>query len=203
MKKAILSLLIFLIVPFRGLGQYVILHEGPTPTDTPAPTYEFMYIKTGMGNCAKLNSGIEICGLTVTPPAIQGAYFVGFLNTGSGPVTVANFQIGFTTRTVTGSSDPSGVVYSDCYGGQIQFTGSGAATEALPDPSTLNNSKCGFGILNATTGVTTAVTVTPASWTINGTTPLTIAQNEYCWIYVDDAVSTNWDATCHATTQRP
>jgi len=200
MRKIILSVFFFLLTPCVALGQ---LRETTTPAGSVSPGYQLPYTKAGFGGCTKLNSGIEICGAVPSATPNQGHFFVGFDNTGSGTPTAQNFQIGFSVRSVTGSSDPSGVVYPDCAGGQIQFTGSGAATEALPDPSTLNNSKCGFGILNATTGVATAVTVTPATWTINGTTPLTIAQNEYCWIYVDDAVSTNWDATCHATTQRP
>lgn len=202
MRQIILSILLFLLTPCLALGQATLMESG-TPAGNPAPGYEYQYIKTGMGVCTKLSSGIEICGGLPNAPSTQGGYFLGYRYTGVGTPVLATFQVGFSVRSVTGSSDPSGVVYSDCEGAQIQFTGSSAASETLPTPTTLNNPGCGFGILNATTGTLTAVTVTPDTWTINGGSTLTIAQNEYCWIYVDDTVATNWDAMCHATTQRP
>jgi hypothetical protein len=140
---------------------------------------------------------------STTPSSTRGQFFFGRWNTTSASSAPQEFQIGFAVRNVIGDADTVG--YNDCSGVQVQFLGANAATESLPDATTLNNPKCGFAILNATTGSSTAVTVTTSTWHVNGvSTPpqLTVAQNEYCWIYVDPAGGA-WDAMCHATTHRP
>jgi len=49
---------------------------------------------------------------------------------------------------------------------------------------------------NLTTGVSTSVTVTPVTFTINGAATLVITQNQRCLIQVDPALATNWLASC-------
>jgi hypothetical protein len=105
-------------------------------------------------------------------------------------------QVGFHLREVSGSSD-SGVVASDT-GGQIDFTGSAAATESLPTPTTLGNPNFAFALWNRTTGAATTVTVTPSSWLIGGNSTLVIEQQQYCWIY-PNAAGTAWVPMCHFT----
>ena len=63
MRKLILSIAFFLFTPCVALGQ-AILVETSTPSGTPPSNYEYIYTKAGAGVCAKLHSGVEICGAT-------------------------------------------------------------------------------------------------------------------------------------------
>jgi hypothetical protein len=136
---------------------------------------------------------------SLAPPATQGQFFTGYWNTTGAASAPQNFQIGFTALA---ADSLSSVPYTACSGQQLQYTGAVSKSLALPTATTLNDPLCGFAVLNATTGSATTVTLNLTIWLINGSSALTVVQNELCWIYVDPAGG-KWDAMCHMTSQRP
>lgn len=132
------------------------------------------------------------------PPTTKGFFFVGFnLSTNAAAAPTVQ-QIGFSSRAVSGPSDT--VLYSDHFS-LVQYTDNASVAVALPTATTLENANFATDIVNLSAGAT-SVTVTPATWTINGASTLVIAQNEMCFIYVSPAGSA-WQALCHTTSQHP
>ena len=126
-------------------------------------------------------------------------YSIGIFS--SGDADCAN--LAFSTRQVAGASDT--ILFTD-WAGSVVYTDAAAVAVALPTTlvGSLNFPNFATMLVNATTGASTTVTVTPASaWPFypNGnaslTTPtLVIAQGQTCFIN-EDAAGSAWDATCH------
>lgn len=130
---------------------------------------------------------------SITPPIVNGQYTVSYNVTASAPVVPTARLVGLQARGVTGSSDT--IIYSDA-NNVVEYGGSAAVATALPTPTTLGNSNF-FTILdNETTGSSTAVTITPATYTINGGATLVIATGQKCRISIDPNVATNWLGLC-------
>lgn len=146
----------------------------------------------GSQYAAQYNAGSGSLG-GVTPPTSNGTYYLGYNVTGGAAVAPTASLIGFKGRNFTLSSDT--IAYSD-NGLPVNYVGSTAVSVTLPTATTLGNAAFGTVLMNNTTGSSTAVTVTPTTWTINGSSSLTIAQGQSCKVYTD-ASGTNWDAECH------
>jgi hypothetical protein len=137
--------------------------------------------------------------LAATPTACTSGkqYALGIAVNGN--ASCAN--LGFPARTVTGASDT--ILATDWSGG-VSYTDSASVAVSLPAATTLGIANFATSLINATTGSSTTVTVTPvSSWPIypNGNSSLSestlvIAQGQECFINVDLAGSA-WDATCH------
>jgi hypothetical protein len=195
MRKLILSIAFFLLSPCVALGQ-AILVETSTPSGTPPSNYEYIYTKAGAGVCAKLHSGIEICGATgsgtvnsasqyslayypstgtavsgVNSPGTIGHFFWGNLN----PTAEANapqpLQIGTTAREVTTSPDT--ITTADCAFGTINYKTAASIAVTLGTPASLSNTGCAFTVASTFDGTNTppAVTITAGGsykFSING-----------------------------------
>jgi hypothetical protein len=94
---------------------------------------------------------------------------------------------------VTISTDT--IAYSD-NNEMVDYLGSVAVAVTLPTATTLGNANFMTILSNLTTGSSTAVTVTPTTWTINGlvATPLVILQGQTYTFEVDASSATNWIA---------
>lgn len=113
----------------------------------------------------------------------------------AGAATALAFALpGIAGRAVTGTTSTDTIVSTDCNPKRLEYVGSVAVAVTLPTATTLAVPSCVFKIDNATTGSATAVTVTPTTWTINGSATLIIAQGQQAWIYVDPNSATNWQA---------
>ncbi len=105
---------------------------------------------------------------------------------------------GFPTRAVSGTTDT--IVAGD-NGGGVNYNGSGNVSVTLPTATTLGNSKFSASMANATSGSSTAVTVSATSWQIytnggnSGSSSLTLSQGQSCFFMVDPSGSA-WDALC-------
>lgn len=102
---------------------------------------------------------------------------------------------GVTTRVVGGTTSTDTIVSTDCNPARVDYQGSVAVAVTLPTATTLAVPNCVFRLTNNTSGSSTAVTVTPTTWTVNGGSSLAIAQGRTCTWYVDPAGSA-WDADC-------
>ena len=103
---------------------------------------------------------------------------------------------GLVTRAVSISSDT--ILSTDCNPGKVQYTYSGATAVALPTATTLGVPNCVFRVANNSSGT---VTITPATWTINGSSTLSLLVGQIATISVDPAGG-NWlaDRTEQAVT---
>jgi len=111
---------------------------------------------------------------------------------GGAAAAEAWLQAGVPGRSVSGTTDT--ILTTDCYPNRVQYTGSGAVAATLPTATTLGIPACVMRLANHTTGSSTAVTVTPTTWTVNGASSLVIAQGQIATLYVDPASATNWQA---------
>jgi len=131
----------------------------------------------------------------IAPPTTKGNYSFGYkLNSDAAAAPVVS-QIGLTARAVTGATSTDTILYSDNTS-VVTYEGSVAVAVTLPTPATLENSAFTTVLANQTSGAGTAVTVTPATWTINGMPNLVIALGSRCTIYVDAGVANNWASYC-------
>jgi hypothetical protein len=151
---------------------------------TPPGTADAVLYDSGAGGC-----------LGVTPPTVNGTYVLGYQVVAGVAVAPTATLIGFKGRAVTGTTATDTVLFSDA-GFPVNYQGSVAVAVTLPTGTTLGNAAFGTILVNNTSGSSTAVTVTPTTWTVNGASSLVIAQGQSCKIYVD-ASGTNWDADCH------
>src|SRR6266550_4987851 len=121
-------------------------------------------------------------------------------NTPSGGLSGANLwgPPGLAERDVTGTTATDTIASTDCNPKAVFYQGSVAVAVTLPTATTLAVPNCVFSLTNITTGSSTAVTVTPTTWTVTpGGSSLVIAQGQSCRFSVDNAVATQWDAVCH------
>jgi hypothetical protein len=195
MRKLILSIAFFLFTPCVALGQ-AILVETSTPSGTPPSNYEYIYTKAGAGVCAKLHSGVEICGATgsgtvnsasqyslayypstgtavsgVNSPGTIGHFYWGNLNPTAAATAPQPLQIGTTAREVTTSPDT--ITPADCAFGTINYKTAATIAVALGTPASLSNTGCAFTVASTFDGTNTppAVTITAGGsykFSING-----------------------------------
>lgn len=130
---------------------------------------------------------------STTPPTVNGQYGVGYTVTGGVAVAPTARLVGLQGRGVTGTTDT--ILYSDA-NNAVEYGGATAVAVALPTPTTLGNANFYTILDNETTGSSTAVTVTPATWTVNGGTTLVIATGQKCRLSVDPNAATNWLGLC-------
>ena len=100
---------------------------------------------------------------------------------------------GVVSRVVGGATSTDTIISTDCNPGRIAYQGSAAVAVTLPTATTLAVPNCVFRIANNTSGSSTAVTVTPTTWTIRGGSNISISQGQVATFYVDPA-GTSWDA---------
>jgi hypothetical protein len=132
----------------------------------------------------------------VTPATTPNGVPQVFTETPSGSaLTLITASLpGISGRAVTGTTSTDTIVSTDCNPNRIEYNGSVAVAITLPTATTLLVPHCVFKVVNNTTGSTTALTVTPTTWTVNGSATLTVAQGQIAWFYVDPNSSTNWVA---------
>lgn len=136
---------------------------------------------------------------TINPPATNnGSYNCGYTVTANAAVDPTCYQIGLSSRSVTGSTDT--IAYTD-NNQTVEYQGSGAVAVTLPTPTTLENPQFFTVLDNLTTGAGTAVTITPTTFTINGNSTLVMSQNQSCRIGIDPNSATNWLAVCNVQNQ--
>lgn len=112
-----------------------------------------------------------------------------------GALTAPTAQLpGISGRAVTGTTSTDTILATDCSPNRVEYVGSVAVAITLPTATTLAVPACVFKLVNNTTGVSTGLTVTPTTWTINGASSLLISPQQSAWIYVDPNSSTNWVA---------
>ena len=149
----------------------------------------------GTTNGVVIASSPTAIGTPSAPPATNCMWSLVSNVTGSAAITPSWACPGFSGRAVTGAASSDTVLYSD-NGGPVWYQGSVAVAVTLPTAISLGNVGMGFVAVNNTSGSSTAVTVTPTTWTINGNATLVIAQGSSCRISADPS-GTNWDADCH------
>lgn len=142
-------------------------------------------------------SATTISGL-VAPTAPSGVPQVA-VSIPSGGAAVAPVMLlpGLAGRAITGTTSTDTVLATDCNPKRVEYVGSVAVAIALPTATSLAVTNCTFRVTNNTTGSTTALTITPATWTINGAATLVIAQGQIATIFVDPNSATNWAADVH------
>lgn len=131
----------------------------------------------------------------VTPPTTNGDYQVTYHVTGGAAVAPTARQTGLLARGVGGTTSTDTILYSDA-NNAVEYGGSVAVAVTLPTPTTLGNTNFYTIMDNRTTGSSTALTITPTTWTINGGATLTVANGQKCRISIDPNTSTNWLGLC-------
>jgi hypothetical protein len=101
---------------------------------------------------------------------------------------------GIAGRAVTGTTSTDTILTTDCAPNRVEYVGSVAVATTLPTAATLAVPACVFKLVNETSGSSTAVTITPTTWTINGGATLVLAQGQSAFIYIDPNSTTNWQA---------
>jgi Protein of unknown function (DUF2961) len=134
-------------------------------------------------------------GCGPVPPSVNGSYLCGYAVTGSAAVAPTCPLLGLGNRGVSGSTSTDTVLYSD-NAGLVNYQGTVAVATALPTPATLGNTNFFTVLTNVSTGPGGVVTVTPASYTINGNATLVIVQGQECRIGINPTVGTDWLAAC-------
>ena len=109
-------------------------------------------------------------------------------------VTYPPQKSGLTERDVTGTTATDTILASDC-GNPVVYSGSVAVAVTLPTAITLGNVFCAFTLTNQTSGASTALTVTPTTWSIVPATAGVVAQNQTCRFTVNQA-GNGWVAVC-------
>ena len=104
---------------------------------------------------------------------------------------------GLSVRSVTGATNTDAILFSDT---EVDYEGSVAVATSLSTPTTFENPSMVLKLVNETTGVNTAVTVTATTLTFRSTGSVTkvIAQHQACTLTVDPT-GTVWDDDCHPT----
>lgn len=114
----------------------------------------------------------------------------------TGPPFVNNCTPGIVGSSITGATSTYTVTLADNVT-RIDHdpAASVSATISLPTATTLGFPNFGFYYTNHSTH---ADTVTPVTWTINGSASIPVAANSFCQIWVDPNSATNWLADCVA-----
>jgi len=121
--------------------------------------------------------------------------FVWTSTPSGGVATAPGWQApGQTGRAITGVTASDTIVSADCSPRRVEYVGSVSVAVTLPTATTLGVSLCGFKLVNATSGSSTTVTVTPTTWTVNGNASIVLAQGQSAWFSVDPNSATNWQA---------
>jgi hypothetical protein len=130
----------------------------------------------------------------VSPPTANGLYFPVYNVTGNAAVDPTVWLAGMTCRNASGSTDT--ILYSDnvnC----VEYSDNASVAVTLPTPTTLGNSNFAT-FLTIGGGASSAVTVTPTTWTVNGASSLgPLVRGQTCKLFVDAVASTNWLANCY------
>jgi len=144
---------------------------------------------------AYYNTPSTISGIPTCPPTANGQYLVSYDISGSVASAPACDQVGLGARAVTGATATDTVLYTD-NNASVEYESSVAVAVSLPTTTTLTNPFFYTVLENRTTGVSTNVTVTPVTFTINGNASLVLTQTQRCLIQIDPALATNWLASC-------
>jgi hypothetical protein len=128
---------------------------------------------------------------TTTAPTANGLYQLVYNVTGGAAVAPTAVLPGLNPRDVSGTTASDTILYSD-NGQIIEYTGTVAVATSLPTPTTLGNAAFWASLENRQTNT---VTVTPATWTINGASSLAITAGQRYRINIDPTNATNWLAT--------
>lgn len=142
---------------------------------------------------AYYNTATTISGIPASPPIVNGSYLCGYDISGSVASAPSCDQTGLLPRPVTGATDT--ILFTD-NNSVVVYQGAASNATVLPTPATLTNSAFYTVLYNRTTGVSTTVTVTPVTFTINGAASLVISQNQDCIILLDPTIATNWLSSC-------
>jgi hypothetical protein len=153
--------------------------------DTGLTQYEVVYPSTSGGQLASITASTTPNGV---PQVITEIPSGGAL---TAPVAVLP---GVSGRAVTGTTSTDTIVSTDCNPNRIEYVGSVAVATTLPTATTLAVPYCVFKLVNSTTGASTAVTITPTTWTVNGASTLVLNQGQQASFYVDPSSATNWVA---------
>jgi hypothetical protein len=116
---------------------------------------------------------------------------IGYSVTGGVAVAPTAGLVGLVARSVAGTTSTDTILYSDS-NDSVEYQGSVAVAVTVPTATTLGNPHFYSILDNLTTGSSTALTVTPTTWTINGNSTLVIANGQKCRISLDPNSSTNW-----------
>src|SRR5882672_3531050 len=188
---------------YAAVGDYIY-----TVTGTSVTAYGPIPFSLNGGAGGTINPGTQyaptyyptsatIGSIPGAPPTANGSYLCGYNISGSVASAPSCDQVSLSSRAVTGATATDTVLYTDNNSG-VFYEGSISVAVSLPTPTTLTNSGFFTALDNRTTGVSTTVTVTPVTFTINGGATLVIAQNQRCLIQVDPAIATNWLTSCTA-----
>lgn len=117
-------------------------------------------------------------------------------STPSGGVATAyvNSLPGIVGRAISGTTSTDTILATDCNPQRVEYVGSVSVAVTLPTATTLAVPNCTTKLVNSTTGSGTMVTITPTTWTINGSSTLTLAIGQSAVLFVDPNSSTNWAA---------
>lgn len=160
---------------------------GGSGTISAALQYSFAYYSAA--GSAQTISGIS------APTTPNGVPQVLTTTPSGGAATAPALSLpGLAGRAITGTTATDTILATDCNPKRVEYVGSVAVAIALPTATTLAVPNCTFRATNNTTGSTTALTITPATWTINGAATLTVSQGQIATIYVDPNSATNWVA---------
>ena len=154
---------------------------------------------TGATLCTDSNGGATTSsctsGLPVLPTSPNGVAEVPTSTPSGGVGGAITWSLpGVAGRAVTGTTSTDTILSTDCSPNRVEYIGSVAVGITLPTATTLLVPDCVFKVANETTGSTTALTITPTTWTINGSSTLSIAQGQIATVYIDPNSSTNWVA---------
>jgi hypothetical protein len=158
-----------------------------TPSQCSGSQFAQGVAANGNANCATPSGGLP--AEPTTPNGVPQAV-TSTPSGGVGQPYVTSLP-GLVTRVYTGTTDT--IVSTDCNPGRVAYRGSAAVATSVPTATTLAVPNCVFKVANNTTGSATAVTFTPATWTVNGAPTLVLAQGQYAVWYVDPGGSA-WDA---------
>lgn len=100
--------------------------------------------------------------------------------------------VGLNARAVVGSASADTILATDCNAPtRVGYSGTAAVAITLPTATTLLDSHCTFILANNLSAVHD-LTVTPTTWTVNGSATLLIHNGQIARFSPDPASSTNW-----------
>ena len=99
---------------------------------------------------------------------------------------------GLAGRAVTGTTDT--ILASDCSPSRVEYTSTSAVAITLPTATTLAVPACTFRVAYIPASGTASATITPTTWTINGSSTLALAVGQRATITPDPNSATNWQA---------
>lgn len=134
---------------------------------------------------------------SIAPPTTNGLWNMVYNITGSAAVAPSVVLAGLTGRAITGAATTDTVLYSDSLTVvDHDAAASGAVNQTLPTATSLGNAAFGYSYSNHSAQTDT---ITPTTWTINGSATLSVPTGNFCRIKVDPNSATNWLADCAAS----